>query len=277
MSGKETGYTYAKLVTVRGDGRSSGNSNTDFKYSLGNTMQRVSRISIPSVQFRNNAYNVNGSGGGANNTYGWAAGFAPVYGTITPGQYSTSTLMAALQSQINTVLTGYGLGQSIALAQDSLTNLVTLTYTIGSGSSFTLLDIANGDTGIWELLGFSGLGSEANPDVPPVRTSSTLTATNFPSLGGLTEVYLQSNAIAPGNMIEKDGIQRNTLLAIPVTAAFGFLNTFECKVDSLCEISYLSPRMLQEVDFYLTDKHGNIVDLHGANLTINLKVWFNRY
>lgn len=267
MSGKETGYTYAKLVTVRGDGRSSGASNTDFKYSLGNTMQKVSRISIPSVAFRNNAYNVNGSGGGANNTFAITLGVDTYEFSIDPGWYTTSTLMTAVQDAINTQLTSLGDGQSVAISQDLTTSLVEVKYTAGTGSATIILDQVDSKVGIWELLGF----------VPPVTITTTASGTNFPQLGGLTEVYLQSNALAPGNMIEKDGMQKNCLLAIPITAPFGFLNVFECKVDALCEVTYMSPRMLQEVDFYLTDKLGNLIDLHGANLTINLKVWFNRY
>ncbi len=272
MSGRETGYTYSKLVTIRGDARTSGDSNTDFRYNLGNTMQRISRVSIPSVVFRNNSYNVNGTGGGANNTFAVNLGLLNhLEFEIDPGWYSTATLMLAVQEAIQTQLDLLGDGQSVVITQDPLTNLVVVQYTAGTGSAIMTLAQVNFKSGIWELLGF----------VTPVEVSSTATATYFPSLGGLAEVYLHSNELAPGNMIDKDlsgnPVLKNTLIAIPVTAPFGFLNTFECKVDSLCEITYMTPRMLQEVDFSLRDKNGNVIDLHGGNLIINLKVWFNRY
>lgn len=282
MSGRETGYTYAKLVTVSGDnGVPGSNSKTDFKINLGPNMQRIARISILSVSFPNNAYNVNGSGGGANNGFAIDSGGTVAEFEIDPGFYTTTTLMSAVENAVNAYLTGLGDGQSIALAQDTINQLVTITYTAGTGpASIDILD-SESNSGIWELLGFTTL---------PLTVTTTQTAPDLPSLGGLKEVFLQSNELAPGNMftssVQSDQatgqaqsvpVTKNTLIAIPITAVFGVSNVWECKQDVLCEISYLTERSAQQVDFYLTDKGGNVVDLHGGNLVINLKVWFNRY
>ena len=266
MSGKDVGYTFAKLITVSGaDGSPDSKSRTDFTVNLGPNMQKIARISIVSVSFPNNAYNVNGSGGGANNGFA-ITGSDDLF--VPEGFYTTTTLMSAVQTLVNTYLTSLGDGQSIALAQDPTTQLVTVTYTAGAGAaSIDLLD-SSVNSGVWQLLGFFDI---------PVTVTTTQTAPNLPSLGGLKEVFLQSNELAAGNMYDKDGTQRNTLICIPITAPFGVSNVFECKVDSLCEITYLSPRSAQRCDFYLTDRGGNIVNLHGGNLIINLKVWFNRY
>jgi hypothetical protein len=270
MSGKEAGYTYAKLVTVSGDNGSSGSIPTNFTVNLGTNMQKVVRVSIASVTFPNNAYNVNSTGGGQNNTFAIIADGKTVDFSVEGGFYTTTSLMAAVATAINTYLTANG-GGTVALTQDPISQIVSLSYTpSGTNPTITILDALEG-AGIWELLGFN---------IPPngsIGTSTVITATYLPSLGGLKEVFLQSSALAPGNMFDKDGEQKNTLLAIPITAPFGVSNVFECKVDALCEITYLSQRTLQSVDFSLTDKYGNIVDLHGGNLVINLKVWFNRF
>src|SRR5690348_8910876 len=118
MSGKELGYTFSKLVTIRGDERTSGPSTTDFTYNLGNNVQRITRVSIPAVTFRNNAYNVNGSGGGRNNTFRVESGTDVLDFEITEGWYTTSTLMLAVQNAINTEFATLGNGQSVAITQD---------------------------------------------------------------------------------------------------------------------------------------------------------------
>jgi len=275
MSGKEEGYTHSKLLTVSGADGQAGGTRTNFKINLGTNVQKVSRVSIASVTFPNNAYNVNDTGGGANNTFGFVdvnlGEFVEF--EVDPGFYTTTTLMSAVQTAINAWLSVQGYGQSITLSQDSISQLVSVTYTAGTGSStVSLEDAKTGSTtysGIWELLGF----------VPSVTVSASTpsVATNLPNLGGLKEVFLQSNILASGNMFATDGTQKNTVIAIPVTAPFGASNVFECKQDALCQISYMTPRTLTDIDFYLTDRNGNIIDLHGGNLTINLRIWFNRY
>lgn len=269
MSGKEVGYTFAKLVTVSGDNGTAGSqSKTNFRVNLGPNMQKIARISILSVTFPNNAYNINGSGGGANNQYNVTSGTDSKDFTVDEGFYTTTTLISNVETAINDWLNGLGDGQSVSLSQDTTNQKVTITYTQGTGPASISLGDALRYSGIWQILGFEPL---------PQTLTTSVTAANLPSLGGLKEVYLQSNELAPGNMYDVGGEQKNTLIAIPITAPFGVSNVWDCKQDVLCEITYLSPRSAQQCDFYLTDKGGNIVDLHGGNLVINLKVWFNRF
>jgi hypothetical protein len=270
MSGKETGYRFSKLVTVSGD-KGIGPSKTNFVINLGMSVQCIKRVSIASVSFPNNAYNVNGTGGGANNTFSITANSITTLYTVPPGFYTTATLITAVQTAVQAYLTGLGNGQTFTLTQDSISQIVSATYNQGtSGVTFMTIQDAAGNSGVWELLGFIGSAAINLP------SGTAVAATNLPSLGGLKEVYLQSAALAMGNMFDGTG-QKNVLLTIPITAPFGISNVFECKVDNLCEITYMGPRTLQQVDFQLTDKNGNIVDLHGGNLNINLKFWFDRY
>lgn len=270
MSGRESGFNYAKLVTIRGDQRQGGNSNTDFTMNFGQFNQKIGRVSIASVTFQNNAYNVNSEGGGKNNTFSLRIDDLQMDFELEGGWYTTTTLISVVQDAINDALTDLGEGQSISFSQDTTTQLVSISYDPGTSGQLTIiLEDTNDESGVWELLGF----------VPPVVVSSPTprVATYFPSLGGLSNVYLRSNALAPSNMVESEGKLSNVLLVIPVTAAFGFENVFECKVDKLCEISYFTPRNCQTLDFQLTDRVGNILNLHGGNVTLNLKFWYPTY
>jgi hypothetical protein len=275
--GRELGFEYSSLVVASGsDGLPGSNSLTDFKINLGPTLQKICRISICSATFPNQAYNINATGGGANNMF--AIGFTTTSNVadfeVLPGFYTTTSLMAAVQTAVQAYLATFGLGETFTLAQDPISQKVVATFTEGAEAGNMILEDAtdiNGvvSTGIWEQLGFA-------PSVT-LPTGVPVFATNLPSLGGLKEAILQSNVISPGNLIDVNGTQVNGLLCIPINVVFGVSQVFECKVDSLCEISYNPPRQMQEVDFKLTDKRGNAVNLNGGNLTINLKVWFNKF
>lgn len=275
MSGREKEFIYSLNVTVAGsDGFAGSESFTNFRTTLGPALQRIGRVSIVSVTFPNNAYNVNDTGGGANNEFAITIDGKTTSYEVEGGFYTTTTLMAAVEAAIQATMTALGDGQTFTLAQDSITQKVTATYGAGTSgvTSVTLVDPAI-NSGIWYLLGFTTI---------PATVTTTLTAPSLPSLGGLKEVLLQSNTFAPGKMISstqdtQGWKQQNALVAIPITSAFGVSNVWECKQDVLCEISYLQQKTLQDADFYLTDRQGNIVDLHGGNLVINLRVWFNRY
>lgn len=269
MSGREEGYNLSKVIIASGDKGMPGGTRTNFSIDMGLSLQKVKRLSITNVVFPNNAWNINATGGGQNNDFAITSGVTTYEFEIPPGFYTTATLMAAVQNAINAQFVILGGTQTVLLTQDPLTQLVQITYrVVGIGpTTIQILDTQTGP-GTWEVLGF---------DVPLTLTNAaTATATNLPALGGLSEVYLQSTTLAPGNAFDAKN-QRNILITIPVNVPFGVRNVWECRVDALCEVTYLGNRPLNVIDFTLTDRYGNIVDLHGGNLTITLKVWFDRY
>lgn len=270
--GRELGFEYSSLVVASGsDGLPGSNSQTDFRINLGPTFQKISRVSVLSITFPNQGYNINASGGGANNEFAINVNSVTSEYTVEPGFYTTTSLSAAVAAAIQAYLTGLGNGQTFTLAQDTINQKVSATYGAGvSGvNNLYLEEPADGTTSVWDYLGF----------VPEVKLSTGVAkvATNLPNLGGLKEVIIQSNVIAPGNLIDVGGMQVNGLVCIPINVPFGVSQVFECKVDNFCEISYNPPRQMQEVDFKLADKRGNSINLNGGNLTINLKVWFNKF
>lgn len=278
MSGGEQGYAYSKLLRSNSAfavtaGQSSF-SLTNWIADLGTTCQKINRVSVISCTFNNNGYNINGGTSTDPNNVGSFAridsGINPNAFTIPEGFYNTSDLITAVLAGVAPFMTS---GQTFTLTQNALNNKVSLTWTAGTTSYTQLQIIANYGSDInagsvWEALGFT-IGQTALPGVP-------LVATNLPKLTGLRQVYLTSSAMAPANQIDEKGNYQNVLINIPVTAAFGAVNVWECKVDSLCQITYKQPRNLQRVDFQLRDEDGSIVDLHGSSVKVELKVWFNK-
>lgn len=270
--GRELGFEYSSLVVASGsDGLPGSSSLTDFRINLGPTLQKISRVSVASITFPNQGYNINDSGGGANNEFSINVNSVTSEYAVTAGFYTTTSLSVAVAAAVQAYLTSLGNAQTFTLAQDTITQKVSATYGAGASGVNTLyLEEPAGDTtSVWDFLGFE----------PEVKLTSGVAsaAKNLPNLGGLKEVIVQSNIISPGNLIDVGGKQVNGLVCIPINVPFGVSQVFECKVDNLCEISYNPPRQMQEVDFTLTDKRGNVINLNGGNLTINLKVWFNKF
>ncbi len=272
-SGDEKGYVYSKLVRINSGAATtkgqSGYSDTNFVINLGQSMQNVWRVSFVNVVFTNAAYNIRSSSlNSPNNRFEYKVGATNYIGLLGAGFYNSTQLMAAISTIVNGVFSGLGQGQSLLLTQDSISNRVLLTYNKGSSASttFNLLTNADGSDSTWLNLGFSF-------DTTSAVSLTPIVAENVPNLTGIRQVYLQSSTLAPGNQIDEQGIWQNVCLAIPVTAGFGEVNVFECKIDQLCQITYQAKRNLSVMDFQLVDDKGNIVNLNGTTMKIELKIW----
>jgi len=268
MSGRELGFTWSRLIKLGADKSLQPDSkNASYTVNMGQNLQNIQKVSVANVLFRNNFYNILGSGDDQNN-YATVIRLntAPAETKITvpEGWYNIVTLMAAVQSAINAYLASSPAvsPDTVAITQNPTNFLVTMTITNG------------GDAGphgfamygpLADIMGFPG----------GFQVTTSVTGSLLPSLGGLTEVYLVSRSLAPGNSMDEDGDQSNVLLAIPITVPFGFMQVFECKQEVLCNINYLKSRNLQEIDFALCDRDLHPLNLRGSNLKIDLKVWTN--
>lgn len=273
-SGDEKGYTYSKLVRINSGSAytkdTPGYSDSNFIINLGQSLQNIWRVSILNVIFTNSAYNIRQkSTASPNATFSWttANSGGTVFHTIAEGFYNNAQLISAMTTAVNTVLTSFGAGQSISITQDPISQRNILAYTAGTSGapSFTLVPNTSGSDSTWLNLGFSVTSSNV--------ATSTLIAPNVPNLVGLRQVFLQSSTLSPGNQIDEKGTWQNVLINIPVTAPFGAVNVFECKVDSLCMIEYQSKRNLNVIDFQLVDDKGNIIELNGTTVKIELRMW----
>lgn len=271
-TGGNKGTNYSKLIPVSSTSRIPGSnySTSNFIVNAGQNLQNIYRVSISTVSFFNNMYNIVNDGTGNNTTltYTYLAN-PPHTFTLPPGFYSISQIIGLLNADLNTNTAG-----SASFSFNSTTNLVS--FTVLAGEEVTLNTGPNPNNQLMVTLGGGPLAL-----IPSIvvagGSNTTITATTFPLLSGPTQVYIRSAALAPANSVDSQGRFTNTLLALNVTAPFLQLNQFECKVDILCELTYPSPRDLSNIDIQLTDRDGNIIDLHGGTLNIELKVWLNRY
>lgn len=261
MAGAEKGFVESKLVSADSDKGSASiiveEQGSSFTVDYGSLLQNVKRISIITVQFPNNFYNVIADRG--QNAFNYTYNGTNFQIIIPEGFYTVGRLMQILIDAI-TAQNG-GVGPYMDLQPD------TGKVFINNGTMLPLLTIQLST--IWSQLGF--ISDTA------ITTIDNYVAINLPSLQGLTKVYVNSNALAIQNGIDVGGEQKSQLLAIPINAQFGEMVVFECKQDVLCEITYPIKRNLQVVDFQLTDRNNETVYLQGGNLKLELRVWFDRY
>lgn len=266
VSGGNKGTVYSKLVSISSSNLTSGTT-TNFSYNTGATLQQILRVSVAHASFFNNFYNIHNDLTGDNTTYSYSYNATNYTYTLPQGFYNVNQILNLLNANLlaNTGVAG------LQWTFDSISNLVNFTVPI-MGGTFQMNPGGNPNLGLVNTLGLVAYTTFTAP-----ASSTTLIATHFPFLSGPTQVYIRSNALAPSNSIEVDGAFSNTLVAIPVTAAPLNLNVFECKVDNFCEIVYGNPRNFSQIDIQLTDRFGNVLDLHGGSLNLELRVWYNVY
>ena len=262
MSGYTKSSFFSKLLRISADKRlpgQGGDRATNFVIDLGSNLQRCKRLSIQSVNFPNNFYNVfsNTFNGQHNNIGYFTYNSVPGSFTITPGFYNAAQLMSAITTAYNAAIAQ---SQITSFTQDPISQLVTLSFNSDSKTTTVRFDTDNSGTTRatpFTLLGFTGSASATN-------STTTTTATSLPSLSGLTEAYIVSSALAPSNSFDEKGQLSNVLVGIPITSAFGQLNVFDCHVDVLCEVLYPRSRDLVRCDFMLVDRNGYEVNLNGG-------------
>ncbi len=279
MSGKgyTKGATFSKLLQIASSKRQSGTS-SNFIFNVGTNLQQITRLSVNSVVFNNNFYNVYYNNSlDNNNTFLVTSnnGFQTV--TITPGYYSLSQLLAAIATfwTTNGMTAIFG---TFAYAYDSITNRVALTVTIVGTDPVVFTVSGNNNDSLLYYLGFDVFREDdVVAYIEFTNTTPTLVATHVPLLSGPSMVYIRSSTLAPSNAFDEKGRISNTLVSIPNTAPHNALTVMECKVDTLCEVLYGRPRELSLIDIQLTDRDGKILDLQGGSLNIELRVWYNNY
>lgn len=275
VTGASKGANFQKIISISGssDQILAGGTGTNFTVDLGSNLQLVRAVSFNTVTFPNTVYNIYNDNRGQNNTYNYNFNATTYTFTAAPGFYNLGSLLSLMNADLTTHTGGYA-----QWSYNVITNTVSITATddgIHNGIvlNYTLVP----PLGLMNLLGGGPLAAVPASLIPGLSSglSTTLTGDNFPNLMGLDHAYLISEAVGPSNMIEAKGRFSNGALCIPITAAFGSMNMMECKVDDLCEITYGRPRDFSRIDFRLTDKSGNTLDLHGGHVHIVMKVWFN--
>lgn len=281
MSGSGTGKgtRFSKILSINSNDRQpgiAGDRSTNFVVNLGQNLQECSGISYKGCTFYNNFYNVRAAVTGNvtfNNRYTWAITGLSVSTNEAPGYYSASALLTQMISEITTAALPVVLTLSFTISPT--TGLITFNFVNSSavGDFFTvndtLLAVSGANTGFgpWEMLGF--------PTVFSLNEGQSITASFMPSMGGITQMNIQSRALAPANAYREDSQVSDWFQIIPVEAPWQGFNVNDCKVDVLCELNYDRPRTLNVIDIVLVDHDGNEVNLNGSPFNLDIRVWYN--
>jgi len=221
----------------------------------------IIRCVVKSVSFPNNAYNITT----LNNRLDFVAtvaGGAPVvtdFITLTPGYYTTTTIMAAIKTAIDTILAG----PTVTFTQNAITFKIGFTTTgLDDIKLYTVNDLATS-----VLSPFIG-----NLSFPVGLASGSLSDT--PDLYGLTQVFVHSTTVAEGNLVDGDVETHNILAEVPVDVDFGKFVQYESRDDELESINYRSPRKYDSINIKLKDLDNNIVQLNNGVTTIVIKLYY---
>lgn len=280
--GYAKGTNFVKRLGINSSDRTPDGVSTDSNFNINfNTgIQLVNSISVISCQFNNVFYNLFNTTAKYNNWItiaGVIISPPSVVGQtveVPPGYYSAYTLMETLKTIIESFLPGV----VVLFTLNPISNIVSVQISAGTYSSVTFrapvtpLHGVSGFQDYWPmgLLGFTD--SIIYMDVLGTAT----TAINMPSLNNPSVVYITSQALSPSNGFDEKGRNNNVLMEINLTAPFLGLQTYECKVDNLCSIDYGRPRSLSLVDIQLVDHNFDILDLHGTEFNLELRLWLNQ-
>lgn len=247
-------YTTSMMVMIDSSTRSRGTA-SNFSYNLaanlGETVRgfRVNRVTVP-FKF----YPINSS----NNLIYFQENLgAAVTATITPGSYTIATLITEIQTEMNLVSPN---ARTYTVTYDTILDLFTIT---GSAGTYRMLFGTNTASSASSVIGFSN-----------VDTSLALAQTGDrgPVLSGVPNLFLRSNFLGlstPQRYILADGIS-NAICAIAVNVNFNNLIIYDNVSNNPCQCNISN---FNTIDFMVTDYLGNIIDLRGANITIELELF----
>ena len=248
-----------RLVLLTSNDKTPGesSSNSNFVIDLKETYltQGIIRVLIKDVSVPNVFYNVrDGTNGSQNNQLTFTeTGQPQEVVSIPQGQYTSGTLLPAVQAAMNAVL----VSGTVALTQDTLTQVYIFTFTgttaiINKGSLGTVM-------GVTSNIGPSGL----------------ITSQSVPDLNGYQVVYVHSKDIGQTHGIDGGFGLISTIEDISFNnVPFGNYAFRQNNDDTLSTILYDVPRNLSRIAIVLRDDKGNVLDIGSHQLTIILKVFY---
>lgn len=285
--GSNKSHIYTKQLRINSSNRVDPDNSTDanFYIDLGSSLQQVQKLSVASVQFNNVFYNVFNSSVKYNNyfkvQYVGTLETKDYILNVDPGYYSVFDLAAA----INTELQNLTHPIVLTIALNSITNKVSWTMAAnGDAISVTFAKIDPVTDTLPSPNPIASKRQDYNPfgllglTLPATFTPAVLqTSTNMPSLNNPSVAYIMSSTLAPMNAFDEGGKLANVLVAIQIEVPHNALAVFDCKQDILCEVEYGRPRALNRIDIQLVDHDGDVLDLSGTELNLDLKVWLNMF
>ena len=249
----------SRTLFISSDDQFAGESasNSDFVVYLKEKIdtQQVRRIIVKSIKVPNVFYNIRDSFGEVNNAFVYDAGGVPKESKVTPGQYTLTELLAALKLQMD-----IDVGAAVTIVENTITHKLTF-----STAAITLNIDFGQSSGLNYALGFSAA----------TATAISVTAPSTYDISGLTEVFIQSRALAHSNGVDGNFGVVPILDSISlVDAAFGSYASRETSDSEVNEIRYPRPTNLSKIDIALVDRVGNVLDIGVSDMSIAIKMYY---
>ena len=243
-----------KLLRISSRDRDEKKSSTsDFTVNLNNVfdLQRVRSIVVKYVTIPCSWYNITST----NNTFSYKIATAVSSFTIAEGQYSITTLIAAMVAA--------GASRGLGITQSTLTGKLAFTSTTAIEYLDERLNV------MAEVLGILYAGG-SGADV------TSFTAGGVPSLSSVHNVFIESTALGDSNLVRTTGQARNTLAIVPITVTYGFTEQYVSQHTDIDDVDNVSAggRNIQHIDIKATDHNGAVLDLHGQHVSIILKLYY---
>lgn len=228
-------------------------STSDFTYSLGASLEvdsiTIKNISIPHVQYNIESYN---------NTLVVNDGVTSNTLTIPIGQYDINQLMNEISSQLTTLY-----GTAVLLTLDPISKKIVITTT----QSFRISRV-EASSPLSKYIGIP-----YGTSYYPLLATAGFTLPEIAQLQGPNNYLLASNVLSQGlGSILTDGKSVPIIMPIPIDVEYGQIQQYESNDYELNTKRYSRLQNIQNIDIRIYDDDLNIVDLHGQDIEIVIKV-----
>ena len=235
----------SNYLVINSKHRTSLNDSTSkFSYSIGESLEiqgyAVKSLSIPNVAVNINKYN---------NELNFLVNGFPRFITVPPAQYRTSTLIVALQAQLDLS------GIVYVVSQDPKSQHITI-----SGSVMTS----------WKT---GGLGTKLGFTKNTVSQLSN-TAQGLPQLMGTYNYFVGCVELVQGfNGLLKGGERLPLFGDVNNNVPYGEIIHYEAQDFNLNVKSYERVQNIQHLNFIIYDDDLNVVDLMGLDVEFVIKIY----
>ena len=237
------------VMTFNSEDRSGGsNESPEFKFATSMTIG--GSYSILSCSIPNTVYNIRS---GVNDQLDFNDNVPATFNAIiTPGVYDAVTLASTLQSAMNALFAGFTVTY----------NLTTMKMEWANAATFQIQDTSN----MAEVLGITTTAALAT-------TQSSDTVVN---LGSFLGVYIYSKTFAKArnsySYIDSGNIKPDIIHKVNTRSNGGGVINFEQKTHRTT--FQMGDKRINNVDFSLRDRNGDVIDLNGQNWQIEIRTLY---
>ena len=253
-----------RTVTISSDDKDSPSmTNSNFTATLASMqdLTNVTKVIVSQIMVRNVFYNVRT---GINDTLNlYRDGVLDNTLVVPEGFWEANDLIAYIIAGFPTAMFG-GVGYELNIEIQPNGKWHMYLY----NGSYGMLGIGNAST----LAGLLGFGY---PQLPVDH----IYASYWPDLEGLGSLYIMSDKVGSGNLLEstsnQQGKVRSCLAIVPIVAEFQALNVWRSLDSEIDSIYYERPRNLSSIDIRIENDVGTIVDIGNTEIKVQLKIFYS--